>query len=193
MWWARLLNVISGLLSGGAAPAAATSYESIATTVVGAGGTSTVTFSSIPSTYKHLQLRVIARSSYTNVQDYLGIAYNSDGGANYANHGLYGDGSTASALGLAGQTENWIQRMAGDSATALVFGAAVIDILDYANTSKYKTERNLGGFDNNGSGRIYLASGLWQNTAAINRIDITSGDGASILQYSSFALYGIKG
>jgi hypothetical protein len=184
--------ITAGLFSTGVA-ASTTAYESIATTVVGSGGTSTVTFSSIPSTYKHLQLRIIARSSYTNVQDYLGIAYNSDGGANYANHGLYGDGSTASALGLASQTENWIQRMAGDSATASVFGAAVIDILDYANTSKYKTERNLGGFDNNGSGRIYLASGLWQNTAAINRIDITSGDGASILQYSSFALYGIKG
>lgn len=34
-----------------------TDYDSIATTTVGAGGAASITFSSIPSTYQHLQIR----------------------------------------------------------------------------------------------------------------------------------------
>ena len=170
------------------------SYESIATTTVGSGGSSTITFSSIPSTYKHLQIRILARSNKAaDVTDYLKLRYNSDSGANYSVHLLYGNGSSVTALGFASQNENWIQRVSGAGATASVFGTAVVDILDYANTSKYKTMRNLGGIDNNGSGLVYLASGSWQNTAAISSISITAGDGTSLDQYSSFALYGIKG
>lgn len=169
-------------------------YELITKTTVGAGGSSTITFSSIPSTYKHLQIRCLARTNRTSgATDYLKLRYNSDSGSNYAIHLLYGNGSSVTALGFSSQSENWIQRAASDADTSSVFGGVVIDLLDYANTSKYKTMRNLGGIDGNGSGLIYLASGLWQNTAAISTITILPGEGTSINQYSSFALYGIKG
>ena len=175
-------------------PAPVQAYESIATTTVGSGGQATISFTSIPSTFKHLQIRILARSNYAvQLQDYLKLRYNSDTGANYSVHNLFGDGSTTTAQGFASQNENWIQRISAAGATASAFGVAVVDILDYADTSKYKTMRNLGGVDNNGSGRVYLTSGSWQNTAAINRIDITAGDGSSLDQHSSFALYGIKG
>jgi hypothetical protein len=79
---------------------------------------------------------------------------------------------------------------AGTSAAASIFGAGIVDILDYANTNKYKTLRALAGVDFNGSGRVGLTSGLWQSTSAINAITL---EGSSFVQYSSFALYGIKG
>ena len=170
------------------------SYESIATVTVGGGGSSSISFTSIPSTYQHLQVRGIARSTRSQTGDYIALQLNSDTGSNYAYHGLTGDGSTASAYGLATQTFMDVERAAAASATASVFGASVFDILDYANINKYKTMRNLGGFDNNGSGEIYLTSGLWLNTNAVTTITLkVQGGTSNFAQYSSFALYGIKG
>jgi hypothetical protein len=168
------------------------SYESISTTTVGAGGVSSITFSSIPSTYQHLQIRGIIRTATASTDDDPLFRFNSDTGANYVRHQIFGSGSIAGASAATGQTSVQGQG-AGDTAPANVFGANVVDILDYANTNKYKTVRTLAGTDQNGYGFIVLRSGLWLNTAAINSITIITGSGANFSQYSSFALYGIKG
>jgi len=181
-----LLNIIAGTLSSGVAPVTS-SYESIATVTVGAGGSSTITFSSIPSTYTHLQIRGIARTA-TNVS--LGLRFNSDTASNYSRHYLNGNGASAGAGGGASSTSAY----AGTTATATsAFGANVIDVLDYKDTNKYKTIRALSGGDNNGSGFVQFMSGNWRNTNAVSSIDIFQVDGDTITQYSSFALYGIKG
>ena len=188
-----MLNNTVALLESGAA-AAVGDYESIQTTTVGAGGTSTVTFSSIPSTYKHLQIRMLSRTNRAFATDALKIRFNSDSGNNYAYHYLNGSGSAASAGALTSASLTYAPtpNMAGNSASANIFGVTVTDVLDYANTNKYKTLRHLGGNDQNGSGNVTLQSGLWLNTAAVSIIDITAEAGTTILQYSSFALYGVK-
>jgi hypothetical protein len=192
-----MLNSLIGIIaSSGGAAAVPNSYESIATTTVGSGGAASVTFSSIPSTYQHLQIRLIARSDRNQIDtltDYLEMNFNSDTGANYAYHQLLGDGSTASSN--AGTSDNYIivSRISTTTAGASMFGGIVIDILDYANTSKYKTTRSLGGTDQNGSGRIYFNSGLWQSTAATSTIRLKPSSSNNFLQYSQIALYGIKG
>jgi hypothetical protein len=81
--------------------------------------------------------------------------------------------------------------MPTNSAAANVFGAGIIDILDYADTNKYKTVRALSGTDNNGSGDIILGSGLYQQTTAITSITLEA-NGVNWLTNSSFALYGIR-
>ena len=70
-------------------------FYSLATTLVGAGGSSTVTFSSIPSGYKHLQIRAIARTNRSAGVDIMSMRMNSDTGNNYADHLVYGDGANA--------------------------------------------------------------------------------------------------
>jgi hypothetical protein len=164
--------------------------EPIATTLVGSGGTSTITFSNIPNTYKHLQIRTIARSngSATNIC----LIFNGDtNNANYyARHLLYGDGT--SALALSGQTLTGITTGSVSPNTTSLVAPNIIDLLDYSNSSKNKTLRSLGGYDANGSGFIILASGLWMNTAAINSINITCFSG-SFTEHTRFSLYGIKG
>jgi hypothetical protein len=176
-----MLNSIVGLLDAGI-PASTNSYESISTVPVGAGGTSTITFSSIPSTYKHLQIRGLVKfgaASYGNIR------FNGDTtAANYRSHGLFGNGSTATANTAANAAYSPFDG-------AAQWGSFVLDILDYTNTSKYKTTRELGGWDNNGSGLSYLASNLWMSTSAINQIVFTTP--STFQEYSSFALYGIKG
>jgi hypothetical protein len=166
----------------------------IATSTVGAGGVATVTFSSIPANYEHLQLRYITRNNRSGQSvDAINIRANSDTAANYANHRLQGDGSSVSSSGGTSLGYAIFGQTTASTATASVFAVGIMDILDYSNTSKYKTFRTLSGFDANAApGYIGLYSGLWQSTSAINSLTISSNDGSGILQYSSFALYGIK-
>ena len=188
---APILGIMASQISGHLwAPSGA--YDSIATVTVGAGGSSTITFSSIPSTYTHLQIRGIAKmDSGVPAPE---MRFNGDTGANYSAHLLYGTGAAAAAASQTSKTYlEWIC-----AASSTQFAGCVIDILDYANTSKNKTVRSLSGADENGAGSIAFASGLWFATpAAINSITIFSGNaGASsglFTQYSSFALYGIRG
>jgi len=170
------------------------SYESIATTTVGSGGSSTVSFTSIPSTYKHLQIRWLARSTATGGDSASSVRMkiNSSAGT-YKSHGLVGTGASAVAADLSNSTgEFTYYSLPNDSVTASMFGAGVIDVLDYTNTSKNKVTRMLSGFDKNGGGQVSLQSQLWVDTSAITQIDFTLSTG-NFTQYSSFALYGIKG
>jgi hypothetical protein len=184
-----LLNIIAGTLSVGVTPST-NSYESIATTTLSTT-TATITFSSIPSTYTHLQVRVIGRTNRAgNIDDQIRYKLNSDAGSNYTFHQLAGNGTSASAYGQ-GAGVGIAGVVTGATASTNVFGISVIDVLDYANTNKYKTLRFLTGYDNNGSGQIILGSSAWLNTSAVTSITIEAID--SYIQYSSFALYGIKG
>lgn len=169
------------------------SYDSIATTTVGAGGASTITFSSIPQTYTHLQIRYLAKATRANVVSQPAFRFNSDTGSNYTDHYLNANGSTIAAGWDGTNTLIYGSSIAGNSANANTFGVGVFDILDYTNTNKYKTVRSIGGDDDNGSGYIDFRSGLWMSTSAINTITITEAYGNNFAQYSSFALYGIKG
>jgi hypothetical protein len=192
---APILGIWASQISGHLfAPSGA--YDSIATVTVGAGGASTITFSSIPSTYTHLQIRMMARSTSAGLDgSYFDIRLNGDSGSNYSYHALFGNGSSASAAGLSSQTASYLQRFASAGASSGVFGAGVLDVLDYANTNKNKTLRTLGGFDGNSVyGSIYLTSAVWMSTSAVSSIVLTADSGgANFAQYSQFALYGVKG
>jgi hypothetical protein len=163
--------------------------EPIATQLVGSGGTSTITFSNIPSTYKHLQLRAINAKS-GGASDAIYVRFNSDSGSNYSQHRIYGDGSSATAYGASSTTAALELVCMGTSSTN--FGTFVLDALDYGNINKYKTVRALAGQDKSGSGQIMLGSGAWLNTSAITSITLT-GSSATIAEFSRFSLYGIRG
>ena len=203
MWQAELLNTVFGTLSSGVAPVTS-SYESISTVTVGSSGSSSISFTSIPSTYTHLQIRYLAQTNRSLIIDDAFITINSDTtGANYYSHQLTGNGSSASASASAGnggggQGLFWPYAFLGTASGSYNYwGVGVIDILDYANTNKYKTLRSLNGGDGNGASTsgyypsVNLDSAVWNSTSAINAITIKSNGNFS--QYSSFALYGIKG
>jgi hypothetical protein len=183
-----ILGIIASSL-----PAAAGDFESIATVTVGSGGAANVEFTSIPSTYAHLQVRAIIRGETTLTRPALRL--NSDTGANYVVHGLYGTGSSAGAYADLSMTYIDTTVVTQSSDTSNTYGVVVIDILDYANTNKNTTVRCLGGYDANGSGYVSLHSGLWRNTNAVTTLTFVPGSvsGGDFNQYSHFALYGIKG
>jgi hypothetical protein len=162
-------------------------FESIATTTVGVTAVSEIIFSSIPQTYKHLQIRGIVRNSVT--EGNLNSQFNSDTAGNYAFHQLTGDGGSAASYATTSTTN---LRHGNFTGVADIFTGVVIDILDYTNTNKYTTTRNYCSFDRNGAGSFYFNSSHWRNTAAVTTIRLFAGNNA-FAQYSSFALYGIKG
>ena len=164
------------------------SYDSLATITIGSTAQASITFSNIPQTYTHLQLRIFAG---TNPASDPYVRFNGDGGTNYSSHLLYGTGASVGSY-FNGASSNQLFWLTGNSyGTANAFGVSVLDILDYANTNKYKTARAAYGYDTNGGGQINLSSGLWMSTSAINSISFTANTG-NFITNSSFALYGVK-
>lgn len=151
-----------------------------------------VTFSSIPQTFTHLQLRAFARGT-TSFADGLTqyMRLNNDSTSAYAQHSLFGNGSIVSSSALANNTSIDASQVFADAgATTSVYGVCITDILDYTNTNKNTTIRAFGGWDgNSGRGRVTLASGHWRNTDAVNRIDILI-DGGWVAG-SRLDLYGV--
>ena len=171
-------------------------FESIATVTVGSGGASSIEFTSIPGTYQHLQIRLIARSTASDTNNDLKVQVGNgsvDTGSNYAQHYLYGTGASAVAEGAASQSSPYLiyRAMTAANATASVFGAGVIDILDYASTSKTKVMRSFGGHDRNGAGVVTVASTLWNSTSAITNIKLTTSAN-NFAEFSQAALYGVR-
>lgn len=170
---------------------------------VGAAGASSVTFTNIPSTYSHLQIRYWAYTNRTdnNLDDFnIRLGNGSiDTGSNYANHSIYGNGSTVSTAANDSASSIYSPICVGGSQYDYTKnGTGIIDILDYANANKYKTVRVLAGCDFNGQvninnpGRVGMTSGLWMSASAVTNFRMYASN-SNWAQYSQFALYGVKG
>jgi hypothetical protein len=190
---------ILGIIASQNYPRITNSYESIATVSVGSGGQSTVSFTSIPATFTHLQIRGILRNTAgTASSNDLFMNFNSDTGTNYrAYKQVGGEGTGTGFAAASGTSTAALNKIANayflnDGNTASVYSAWVCDILDYRNTNKYKVTRSLNGQDLNGSGSIRFFSGLWMSTSAITSIDLTVEGGNNFKQYTQFALYGVR-
>jgi hypothetical protein len=180
------------LMAGSAYLPQLTDFQLISTQLI-LTNTTQVDFTSIPSTFRHLQVRMTARSSGTGT-DVLDIRFNGITTAAYNYHNLYGDGSTVSSNGNStAQTsmEIFPAAMPAVGAAAGMFGAAVIDVLDYGQTTKNKTIRALSGHEAAGQGKkVSLNSGFWNNTAAVNQVSFLLIGGRSFVAGSRFSLYG---
>ena len=181
-----LAGLGSLILPGGA-------MESIATVTVGSGGASSITFSDIPGGFQHLQVRGIWRITENVAADeWLAVQLNGDTtGGNYAYHSLYGAGASATAE--AGTSATRVSLGPKDGRTANVYGAFVVDILDYASTSKNTVMRTFGGYDANGVGVVGINSTLWKNTNAVTSLTVLPDSaGRTLKQYTAAALYGLR-
>jgi len=181
-----------GWLRSGSAPTNAGAYEQIATSF-GTGSSGVITFSSIPSTYKHLQIRYTARVSDTSNQIYV-RANGQTGTTQYIAHALQGTG-TAVAASFSSSTGYIVieQGPAGSSHTTDAFGVGIIDIYNYADGITNTTLRTLAGLESAASSkRIGLQSGAFLFTNIISSITLSAPTG-NWTTTSRFSLYGIKG
>ena len=177
---------ILGLIASSTRQGLATnSFESIATPVI-SGSANFVDFTSIPATYKYLQIRFSIVASATNSD--ITLQFNSDTSSNYTYHELRGTGSTVVAGGSGSTTFVYLASNATDATWPCV---GIVDIFDYADTNKKTTVRTLSGKDTNGGGTLQMMTGVYKSTSTITsmRLDCST----AIATTSQIALYGIKG
>lgn len=185
-----ILGIYASQISGHLFTFPASSYESIASTVAGAGGVTSVSWTGISSTYTHLQVRIMMPNSNSSSDNNIALRFNNDSTSVYTLHQLSGDGSSAASGAITGLSFARIGHYSSSSTYPLVL---VTDILDANNTNKYKTTRSLFGFDKNGGGAVALVSSLYSgSTSAISQVDVISANSVTFPQYTSFSLYGIK-
>lgn len=171
--------------------AVSNTYQAIATTTLGSNAT-TVTFSSISSAYTDLVF--IIRCNWTTTGNApVILTFNNDSTSNYSYVRLFGNGSTATSDEITSNTPNGmdIGYMPGTDGTAP--GTIIFNIMNYSNTTTYKTSLDRWESNASVSGKQYVAAeaGLWRSTAAINRIDLVFPSSA-FATGSTFTLYGIK-
>jgi hypothetical protein len=157
--------------------------------VAGTGSSGSITFTSIPQTYKHLQLRINTISTVSGNGTLLEI--NGLSTSIYDNHWLRGNGTAASASNSINTSVNFLPPIVTGTSTTYP-NVTIVDIHNYTSTTQNKTVRSFGGVDSNGSGEVAISSGLWRDTGAITSLRIYMGSG-NWTTSSTFALYGMLG
>jgi hypothetical protein len=186
--------ILLGILNAQAAGAGGAGAYDLLETQILESSASSVEFTGLGSysDYKHLQLRVLGRSSDSFVAVGGWMILNNDSSSVYATHNLRGTGSSViSQSGTSANRANLIGWL-GNTATANAFTALVTDILDFSSTSKATTMRTLFGQTVSGSNEVELRSHLYTPTSAITSIELVPS-GSNFVTGSRFSLYGIKG
>jgi hypothetical protein len=176
--------------SNSVTPAVPTSFDSIASSVP--SGTGTVTFSSIPQTYKSLQLRMYCRHTGAGQRN-INLTLNNVTTASYSQHSVEGFSGTVWVSGVGVSNSNiQLVTYANPPTTAVV--GAIIDLVDYTSTSKLKTIKSTTGVGDSANTLtgISSASSLFNSTAAISTITVTATS-TTFNTGTVIALYGIRG
>jgi hypothetical protein len=187
----NILGIISSSITAGLNTDNGTIFP-IRSTVVPSGGTSYIEFTSIPSTYTHLQVRGITFGTAAPSGSML-FQMNGDTNSNYNSHILGGNGTVPSAYSTGSETSGRFYGYYDNLSNTSYPLAFIMDILDYTNTNKNKTVRTLSGMDKNGTnyGEVFIYSSVWRSNSAVNSLRLYCG-GQNLGQYTYFALYGIK-
>jgi hypothetical protein len=168
----------------------------ISSNTVGSGGVSSIDFTSIPSTYTDLVLKISARTNRTgsNYTDDIYVQLNGDTGSNYGAKVLYGGNSATGSFGSgSGSTVMYGGYAVGTDGTVNTFGNSEIYIPNYAGSTNKSLSAD-GVAESNSTTGVYvsLAAGIRLNTAAINQVTLKPANGTLFLQYSTAYLYGVK-
>lgn len=159
-------------------------YDLIEEKVLGSAQAS-VTFSSIPGTYKDLVLEMLVGNTTDNWQ--INVTYNGDTGSNYSYTYLSGSG-TAAASGRASSTA-YVRAFANNGQPTSLSGTSLFNVFSYANTNVNKTSISRDGSASRGTEAIV---GLWRSTSAITSLTLTNA-GNQFLSGSTFRLWGVAG
>ena len=172
-------------------------YHQIATTLSPSG--SSYTFSSIPSGYDHLELRIFGKDGRTPVYSSCNIQINGDTANNYAFMAPQVDTRAGSPYGGENINVNFgaFVYWAGAS-NSNYYGSGTVKFLEYSSTTKNKSILFNGGYIGFGDGTseqgmVTQGMGQWRNTNAITSLVLTTTGGSNFASGTRFSLYGLKG
>jgi hypothetical protein len=156
-------------------------YTALATVTLGASASS-VTFSSIPATYRDLILVHNGTSSNASVNTVL-ARLNADTGSNFFQVAMNGDGSSTSSFTFTGTG------VSAGFTRSTELSVNITQIMDYSATDKHKTA--LSRHNNSAVGAVRAAATRWANTAAVSSIVLVIDTGATFSSGTTFSLYGV--
>jgi hypothetical protein len=165
-------------------------FVKIQTVTVGSGGASSINFTSIPSTYTDL---IIKYSIRTNrgffTADLLRVDFN---GSTSSQSSILLEGAGFGTPTSFSLSTTQIVNATTSVITTDTFSNGELYIPNYAGSTNKSISSDVVGENNATDSRAYLAVGIWSNTAAITSIALTNVNSATIQQYSTATLYGIK-
>jgi hypothetical protein len=168
-------------------------HSFLASSTVGSGGASTITFNNIPQNYTDLILKFSIRTGRTGAtEDALRIVFNGVGGTAYTTRILYGSGTGIASTVYSSQAYSVNFSVNDNSSTSSVFGNGELYLPNYT-VSSNKSFFLDAVMENNGTAATHgLNTGLLLNTTAVSQITLTANSGSNFLQYSTAYLYGIR-
>lgn len=168
----------------------ANTFELISSSTVGSGGSSSIDFTSIPSTYTDLCLKLSARSNLASEYEFVNLRFNSST-SGYTNRVIRGNGTSATSQ-VNGNTGFEFEMAQGNSTTANTFCNMEIYVPNYLSSVAKCVSAD--GVGENNATLIYMGlnAGRWTGTEAISSIQILPLVGTSWQQHSTAYLYGIK-
>ncbi len=170
----------------------ANTYTLISSVAVGSGGAANITFSSIPSTYTDLLIKLSSRSTASFNLGYINVRFNSDTGNNYSYKAVGGTGSIT-FNNNATSTSSIFTVTSGATTTSNTFGNAEIYIANYAGSNFKSVSIDAVSENNATEAYTHLAAGLWSSTSAITSIQLSDIlNPGNWTQYSTAYLYGIS-
>ena len=171
---------------------ATNTYVALDKVTVSGSSTTSVTFSSIPSTYTDLVIIANTRDNRpSSVDDGLSFRFNSDSGSNYSETFIYGNGSTTASVRTTNSTFGNVRYIPGSTAATGDLSTTIIHLMNYSNTTTYKTLLSRSG---SASSTVATNVNLWRSTSAVNQITFYGGSpttGYVFTSGSTFSLYGI--
>lgn len=163
----------------------------ISSVTVGAGGASSIDFTSIPQTFTDLVVVISARSTYSGTNDNLDIQFNGST-TNYTDRLLRGNGSAAASTSHSGNgsallTYDYFENGLWTTST---FSNIIVTIPNYAGTTNKSISADHVSENNGTAAGMSIMAGLWSNTAAITSVKVGYYV-AGLAQYSTAYLYGL--
>ena len=188
------ITVGSGLsLSGGSLAASSVSSigaKVLISEIVTSGSQSVVTFSSIPGTYRDLELRIRGRGTAVLNEMNPVITFNSDTTSGHYSHTQAFFATGAGFTNTTSDTGILAIQLPAASGPASITGYGYLTIADYANTTLFKTFAGNGQEQESTMVRTIIYGGYWHSTAAITRIDVTASPSGGFVDGSVVSLYG---
>lgn len=164
-------------------------FSLIKTVTVGSGGSSSIDFASIPSTFTDLLLKISIRSAATT-WDASRLSINGSA-SNFVLRYVQAYGGSNIQAGAGSST--FIGYVNAADSTSNVFTNIEVLLTNYAGNTNYKTFMSNGAAETNSSslGYITYTGNLWSVSTAISSLSIYNSSGSNLVQYSSASLYGI--
>ncbi len=162
-------------------------FKLISSVTVGSGGASSIAFSSVPSTYTDLVIKVSSRGNASAMGRNLFIGFNGST-SNFSARYLEGTGTAAASASVA----RFIGSTNANTSTASTFGSAEIYIPNYTGSTNKSYSAEALSENNATEAYRHLTAGLWSDTAAITTVTLTLSDSDTFAQHSTAYLYGIS-